>query len=69
MATLGFSRRDFDVFAIEGFNARMAKIDEHIRPRLMRLGIELAPELSRTLRMEFFPHVAKHMRRHGESSR
>ena len=63
MATLGFWRGDFEVFAIEGFSARMAKIHERIRPRLVRLGIELAPELSRKLHMEFFPHVAKHMRR------
>lgn len=63
MATLGFIRRDFDVFAIEGFNARMAKIYEYLRPRLIRLSTELAPELSRKLHLEFFPHVAKHMRR------
>ena len=63
MATLGFLRRDFDVFAIEEFSARMAKLDELINPRLVKLGVELAPELSRTLRMEFFPHVAKHIRR------
>ncbi len=63
MATLGFSRADFDVFAIEGFSARMAKIYERISPRLVRLGIELAPELSRKLHMEFFAHVAKHLRR------
>ena len=63
MATLGFLRRDFEVFAIEGFSARMMKIYEHVRPRLVRLGIELAPELSRKLHMECYPHVAKHMRR------
>jgi len=63
MATLGFSRADFEVFAIGGFSARMAKIYERVRPRLIRLGVELAPELSRKLHMEFFPHVAKHMRR------
>jgi uncharacterized protein YktB (UPF0637 family) len=63
MATLGFLRRDFEVFAIEGFSARMAKIDELINPRLTRLGSQLAPELSQKLGMEFFPHIAKHMRR------
>lgn len=63
MATLGFLRRDFEVFAIEGFSARMAKIDELINPRLTRLGSRLAPELSQKLGMEFFPHIAKHMRR------
>ena len=63
MASLSFIRRDFDVFAVDGFSARLAKIYEHIRPRLVRLGAELTPELSRRLRTEFFPHVAKHMRR------
>jgi uncharacterized protein YktB (UPF0637 family) len=57
-----FSRADFEVFSIEGFSARMEKIHELIRPRLMRLGAELAPELSRRLHIEFFPHFAKHMR-------
>ena len=63
MATLGFSRADFEVFSIEGFDARTTKIYELSRPRLIRLGNELAPELSRKLRMEFFPHVGKHVRR------
>ncbi|HLX36384.1 MAG TPA: DUF1054 family protein [Candidatus Binataceae bacterium] len=63
MARLGFIRRDFDLFAIEDFNARMEKVYEHISPRLLRLGVELAPELSRSLHMDFFPHVAKHLRR------
>lgn len=63
MATLGFIRRDFEVFAIEDFSARMAKVDDLIEPRLVRLGNELAPELSRYLRSEVFPHVASHVRR------
>jgi uncharacterized protein YktB (UPF0637 family) len=68
VATLGFIRRDFEVFAIEDFNARMAKIDDLIQPRLIRLGNELEPELSRNLRMEFFPHVARHVRRTANPS-
>lgn len=63
MATLGFSSSDFAVFKVEGFNERMGEIYAHVRPRLLRLGDELAPELSRKLHMEFFPHVAKHARR------
>ena len=63
MATMGFIRRDFEVFAIEDFSARLAKLEEFITPRLIRLGNDLAPELSRTLHMQFFPHIAKHIRR------
>ena len=62
MGSLRFSRADFEVFSIEGFSARMEKIHELIRPRLIRLGSELAPELSHKFELEFFPHVAKHMR-------
>jgi len=60
---IGFIRDDFDVFKIEGFGPRMAKIYERIRPRLIRLGDELVPELARKLKMEFHPHVAAHRRR------
>jgi uncharacterized protein YktB (UPF0637 family) len=63
VSTLGFKISDFEIFAIEGFDRRMAQIYEHVRPRLIRLGDELAPEISRKLHMEFFPHVAKHARR------
>ena len=60
---LTFRQRDFEVFSVEGFSARMELIYRHIRPRLVKLGDDLAPELSRRLHMEFFPHVAKHARR------
>src|SRR5271163_1771076 len=63
VATLGFTAVDFGVFKVEGFNERMQQIYEHVRPKLVRLGDELAPELARRLHMEFFPHVAKHVRR------
>jgi len=63
MARLGFSAADFQVFKIEGFNERMASLYASVRPRLLRLGDELAPELARKLHLEFFPHVAKHARR------
>jgi uncharacterized protein YktB (UPF0637 family) len=63
VGTLGFTPTDFEVFRIDGFSARMEKIYEHVRPKLTRLGNELAPELSRKLHLEVFPHVAKHMRR------
>jgi uncharacterized protein YktB (UPF0637 family) len=63
VATLGFTPVDFEVFKVEGFNERMQQIYAHVRPKLLKLGDELAPELARRLHMEFFPHVAKHARR------
>jgi uncharacterized protein YktB (UPF0637 family) len=63
VTSLGFNQNDFRVFEIEGFSARMEQIGARVRPRLTRLGAELAPQLGRKLHMEFFPHVAKHMRR------
>ena len=63
MATLGFRAEDFAVFKITGFSARMERIFEQVRPRLVRLGDDLAPELARSQHLEFFPHVAKHARR------
>jgi uncharacterized protein YktB (UPF0637 family) len=63
VASLGFTQNDFRIFEIEGFSARMEQIAARVRPRLTRLGAELAPDLGRKLHLEFFPHVAKHMRR------
>ncbi len=63
MARLGFSAADFQVFKIDGFNERMASLYASVRPRLLKLGDELAPQLARKLHLEFFPHVAKHARR------
>ncbi len=63
MATLGFTRVDFEVFGVDGFSERMQQIYAHVRPKLIRLGDELASGIARRLHMEFFPHVAKHARR------
>jgi uncharacterized protein YktB (UPF0637 family) len=63
MARVGFSAADFAVFKVEDFNERMAQLYAAVRPRLLRLGDELAPALARKLHLEFFPHVAKHARR------
>ena len=63
MTTPGFAPADFKVFEVEGFNERMQQIYAHVRPKLLRLGDELAPAIARRLHLEFFPHVAKHARR------
>jgi hypothetical protein len=63
MATLGFLGRDFEVFAIKDFSARLAKIDELVTPRLTQLAPDFNRELSRNLHLDLFPHIARHMRR------
>jgi uncharacterized protein YktB (UPF0637 family) len=63
MAGLGFTPSDFAAFKIEGFSARVQEIYARVRPKLIRLGDDLAPELARRLQLEFFPHVARHARR------
>jgi uncharacterized protein YktB (UPF0637 family) len=63
MSTMGFIRRDFEVFAIEDFSARLAKIDELVTPRLIRLAPEFNRELSRDLHMDFYPNIPRHIRR------
>ncbi len=63
MARLGFTPTDFAVFEVAGFSARMQEIYARVRPKLVRLGDELAPELARKLHLEFHPHVARHARR------
>ena len=63
MATLGFLRRDFDVFKIDDFSARLSKIDELVTPRLMQLAPDFNRALSRSLQVVFYPHHARHMRR------
>jgi uncharacterized protein YktB (UPF0637 family) len=60
MTSLGFTTNDFAVFNIDGFSDRMEAIYAHVRPKLLRIGDSLAPELARKLHMEFFAHVAKH---------
>lgn len=59
----GFTARDFQVFAISGFQGRMGAIRGRVRPKLEALGEVLLPELARLTGGEVFAHVAKHARR------
>lgn len=63
MAGLGFLRRDFEVFAIEDLDARLAKIDELVTPRLIVLVSDFNLELARRIGADFYPHYARHSRR------
>lgn len=63
MAFSGFTKEDFDVFLIEGLEARMEALKERIRPKLEILGQHFAPILTSLTDDEMFVHVAKHARR------
>jgi uncharacterized protein YktB (UPF0637 family) len=59
----GFNNKDFDVFQIDGLEARMDALKESIRPKLEVLGQYFAPTLTTLTSDEQFVHVAKHARR------
>jgi len=63
MGFKGFTTEDFDVFLIDGLEARMAALKETVRPKLEYLGDYFAPLLSSLTSDEMFVHVAKHARR------
>lgn len=59
----GFSQEAFDVFTIDGLDARMEKIVSVIRPSFEQLGQHFAPSLSALTGEEMVTHIAKHARR------
>ena len=63
MSFVGFTAKDFQVFAIPDFPGRMAAIRGQIQPKLFALAEEIGPNLKPIVGSEAFPHVAKHMRR------
>ena len=63
MSFVGFTAKDFQVFAIPDFPGRMAAIRGQIQPKLLALAEEIGPNLKPIVGSETFPHVAKHMRR------
>lgn len=63
MEFLGFTNEDFDVFLIDGLEARMVALKEKIRPKLDSLGEYFAPALTVLTGDEMFAHTAKHARR------
>ena len=63
MSFVGFTAKDFQVFAIPDFPGRMAAIRGQIQPKLFTLAEEIGPKLKPIVGSETFSHVAKHMRR------
>jgi uncharacterized protein YktB (UPF0637 family) len=58
-----FTATDFDVFTIPEFAARMGAIRAELRPKLLALGEELAPQVAELVTGPIVAHTAAHMRR------
>ena len=59
----GLVPRDFDIFTIPEFAARMGAIRTELRPKLLALGEELAPQVGELVAGPLVAHTAAHMRR------
>lgn len=58
-----FTKKDLEVFEVQGFADRMQLIADEIQPKLAKLGELIQPQLSRAVAHEMYPHVALHARR------
>ncbi|HET7629536.1 MAG TPA: DUF1054 domain-containing protein [Bacillales bacterium] len=63
MAFKGFAKADFNVFQVEGLEARMEQLKKRVRPKLETLGQSFAESLSAATGETMYPHVARHARR------
>ncbi|ATD30737.1 YktB family protein [Macrococcoides bohemicum] len=63
MVKYTFTKKDFDVFYIDGLAPRMEALIETTRPKLEALGEHFSAYLSEHTDETFYPHVAKHLRR------
>lgn len=58
-----WTEQDFEVFETPGLEARMEALSTRVRPKFETLGQDFSAYFSGETGDEFFPHVAKHMRR------
>lgn len=58
-----WTEQDFEVFETDGLEARMEALTTYVRPKFETLGHDFSAYFSGETGDEFFPHVAKHMRR------
>lgn len=63
MTQYTFKPKDFKVFTVDGLDARMEALNNHIRPQLHTLGDYFSQYLETATGEVFYPHVAKHARR------
>ncbi|RXK18857.1 YktB family protein [Macrococcus sp. DPC7161] len=57
------TQQDFDVFTVEGLEPRMKALIETTRPKLEAMGTYFSEYLTQHTDEQFYPHVAKHLRR------
>ena len=58
-----WTQQDFEVFETPGLEERMDVLISRVRPKFEKLGSTYSAYFSGKTGEEFFPHVAKHMRR------
>lgn len=58
-----WTEQDFEVFETPGLEERMEALSTYVRPKFEVLGQDFSAYFSGETGDEFFPHVAKHMRR------
>ncbi|RLJ90282.1 YktB family protein [Planococcus citreus] len=58
-----WTEQDFEVFETPGLEERMEALSTYVRPKFEALGQDFSAYFSGETGDEFFPHVAKHMRR------
>lgn len=63
MENVKWTKEDFDVFQVDGLDARMEALTKRVRPKFHALGELYSAYFSANLGDEFFPHIAKHARR------
>jgi uncharacterized protein YktB (UPF0637 family) len=63
MTFTGFTQKDFDVFNINGLEARMEGIQTLIQPKFKSLGESLVDESTMLAGNPMFLHIARHLRR------
>ena len=63
MTKYRFTKKDFDVFRVDGLAARMEALIETTRPKLENLGEHFAAYITEMTGDEHYAHVAQHARR------
>jgi len=58
-----FTKKDFNVFEVDGLDNRMSALIETTRPKLEKLGEYFSHFLAIHTGETYYPHVAKHLRR------